>query len=195
MSSPSYSNASIIINSGRVFVPDKLKKSADMSGFSYNINNTPGENIKALQEKIWAENEYNNQLSRQFSKSTQRKYNNFTAQYHQLELHSAKLEDIISRHHDSETSVALRLAIVITNSRNRLLDLKAKEEGARRVFDMKQEKFQQSQKIYRQELQYLVRNLEPCVPLVDQGQITKRPRLRFMSFGYFASAFGITRAR
>lgn len=168
-----------------------------MSGLNYNINinNTPAENIKALREKIRAENEYNNQLSRQVSKSMRRKHKNFTAQYDQLKLHSAKMEDIISRHHDSETSVALRLAIVITNSRNRLLDFKAKEKDVRKEFYKEQEKFQQSQKIYQQELKYLVRGLEPCVPLVDQDQITRRPQLRFMSFRYFAEAFKIPWAR
>lgn len=159
------------------------------------MNNTPGENIKALQEKIWAEKEYNSQLSRQFSNSMRRKYPNFTKQYDQLELHSVKLGEVISRHRNSETPVALRLAIVITNSRNRLLDLRTRGEDEWRAFDEEQGKLQQSQKIYQQELQYLVRGLGPYIPIVDQVQITGRPGPRFMSFRYFARASRITRSQ
>lgn len=181
---------------------------SDPNHKNVNINNTPAENTRTLQEKMRAEKEYNSQLLQELSNDIKRKYDRFSAQHSQWKLHSAKLAEITHRYHDFETPVALRLVIVVTNAKNRLVHSKAEAENARRKFNKEKATFERSQKLHRQELRYLARGRlapNPRNPPVDRGHdqilretvISERLQLRpsFMSFGYFASALGITRAQ
>lgn len=128
---------------------------SDFSCDSINIDNTPAENMKALQDGMWAEKQHNTQLSRQFRKDIKRRYNYFTEEHDRWEVHSAKLAEKIRRCGDFKDPVALRLAIVVINGRNRLLELKAEAEDAAKTFGVIKAKYQKSRKMYRQELGYL----------------------------------------
>lgn len=200
---PSTISLSLLLAQTNATHPDTL----NMSDFSYsstctiNINNTPAENKKMLENSMWAEKQHNNQISRRFSNDTKRKYNHFTAEQDQWELHSAKLAQKISRCSDSETPVALRLAIVVINSRNRLLGLKAEVEDAVKTFKEQQARYKKSRKMHRQQLRYLAGGHELITPnsLMERDRIfreatvarSERPRPRFMSCKYITRFLGI----
>lgn len=175
-----------------------------MSDFSYstiNINNTPDENKKMLEDNMWAEKQHNNQISRRFSSDTKRQYNHFTAEQDQWELHSAKLAQKISRCGNSETPVALRLAIVVINSKNRLLGLKAEIEDAAKTFKEQQARYKKSRRMHRQQLRYLAEDYKPITPNspMERDRIFREavvarseyPRPRFMSCKYITRFLGI----
>lgn len=174
---------------------------SDSNYSTININNTPAENKKMLEDSMWAEKQHNYQICRRFSNDTKRRYNHFTAEQDLWKLHSAKLAQKISRCRDSENPVALRLAIVVINNRNRLRGLKAEAADAMKIFKEQQERYQKSRKMYQKQLRYLAEGYKPITPNspVERGRIfreavvtkSKRSRPRFLFFKYITRSLGI----
>lgn len=170
---------------------------------SIDTHKTPGENMRVLRERIAAAKKLNTQLSQQFSIESQKRCDRFRAQQQLWHRYSGKLAEKVDTGCDEEHPVVLKLCIAVSNSRKRLLELRAEEEDAKRRFSEVQSEYRRVRGFWREQLGYLAGGrlaLEPPSSVREIAQDTRRPSFerrvgggpggnhRFLSLNYFTRA-------